>query len=280
MLVVGGGSNGKSKTLELLKYLLGMENIAEISPQSIEDDMFAKGELINKMANISGDISSKALSNTGDFKDLTGRGLIMAARKFKTRVKFTNYAKFIFSANEVPITYDLSDGFFRRWLIVDFPFRFLDEEDIQELNEEDLKFAKPKDPEIISKLTTEEELTGFLNWCLIGYHRLKESKRFSNSQTISKVRQMWLRKSSSVQAFILDCITESYGDSIMKQEFKNAYINYCKRHKLRILSDKAIKLSLSNQFAIQEVRPWNDGNTRPEAWLGIAFKNSFGVEDK
>ena len=108
LLMVGGGSNGKSKVLELLKYLLGMDNIAEISPQSIEEDMFAKGELVNKMANISGDISSKALQNTGDFKDLTGRGLIMAPRKFKTRVKFTNYAKFIFSANEVPITYDLS----------------------------------------------------------------------------------------------------------------------------------------------------------------------------
>ena len=35
----------------------------------------------------------------------------MGARKFKTRVKFINYAKMIFSANEVPMTYDLSDGF-------------------------------------------------------------------------------------------------------------------------------------------------------------------------
>lgn len=278
LLVTGGGSNGKSKVLELLKYLLGMDNIAEISPQAIEEDMFAKGELVNKLANISGDISSKALENTGDFKDLTGRGLIMAARKFKTRVKFTNYAKFIFSANEVPITYDLSDGFFRRWLIIDFPYRFLDPEDIQEIPEEERGNVKLKDPEIINKLIDTIELSGFLNWCLDGYERLKYQKRFTNGQTIQNVKKTWIRKSSSIQAFIMDYVEENFSGIIYKIEFKQKYLEYCKRHKLKVFGDKAIKNALTKEFAVQEVRPWNDGNSRPEAWEGIRFKNFFGVE--
>lgn len=276
LLVTGGGSNGKSKTLELLKYLLGIENIAEINPQAIEEDMFAKGELVNKMANISGDISSKALSNTGDFKDLTGRGLIMAPRKFKTRVKFTNYAKFIFSANEVPITYDLSDGFFRRWIIIDFPYRFLDPEDIEEVSEEDKDKVRIKDPEIINNLIDGVELSGFLNWCLDGYDRLRETKRFSNSQTIQKVKKMWVRKSSSIQAFLLDCIAEDYDSFVVKQEFKQKYVAYCKRHKIKIMSDKAIHTALSKEFAVVEFRPGSD--ERDRCWKGIRFKNDFGVE--
>jgi putative DNA primase/helicase len=279
LLVTGGGSNGKSKTLELLKYLLGMENIAEISPQAIEEDMFAKGELVNKMANISGDISSEALKNTGEFKDLTGRGLIMAPRKFKTRVQFTNYAKFIFSANEVPITYDLSDGFFRRWIIIDFPYRFLDPEDIDEIPIDERNNIKLKDPEIMNNLIDGVELSGFFNWCLDGYERLRQNKRFSNSQTIQIVKKMWIRKSSSIQAFLLDCIDESFDEFIYKVEFKQKYISYCKRHKLRVFSDKAIKTALSAQFAIQETRPWNNGDSRPEAWMGIKFKNIFGVDE-
>lgn len=278
LLAIGFGSNGKSKTLELLKYLLGIENCAEINPQSIEDDIFAKGELVNKMANISGDISSKALQNTGDFKDLTGRGLIMAARKFKPRVKFTNYAKFIFSANEVPITYDLSDGFFRRWLVIDFPFRFLDPEDIEEVPKEERENVKIKDPEIITKLTNPEELSGFLNWCLEGYQRLRENKKFSNGQTINLVRKMWIRKSSSIQAFLLDCVEEDYESTIYKIDFKQKYIGYCRRHKIKILGDKAVKTALTKEYAVQEVRPWANGETRPEAWQGIKFKNNFGVE--
>lgn len=280
LLVTGQGSNGKSKTLELLKYLLGIENCAEISPQALEEDMFAKGELVNMMANISGDISSKALSNTGDFKSLTGRELIMSPRKFKTRVKFINYAKFIFSANEVPITYDLTDGFFRRWLLIDFPYRFLDPEDIAEVPIEDKGNVKLKDPEIINKLIDAVELSGFLNWCLDGYERLKENKRFSNSQTIQKVKQTWLRKSSSIQAFILDCIEEDLDSIIYKQDFKHKYLEYCKRFNIKSLNDKIIKNTLASNFAIQETRPWNDGEARPEAWLGIKFKNNFGVEEK
>lgn len=278
LLVTGGGSNGKSKTLELLKYLLGIENIAEISPQSIEEDMFAKGELVNKMANISGDISSKALSNTGDFKDLTGRGLIMAARKFKTRVKFTNYAKFIFSANEVPITYDLSDGFFRRWIIIDFPYRFLDPEDIAEVSNEDKDKVKIKDPEIISNLINAPELSGFLNWCLDGYERLRQNKKFSNSQTIMKVKQMWIRKSSSIQAFLLDCVEEDYEGMISKPDFKNSYVLYCRRHKIRPVSDKIIHKMLTTEYTVHEVQPFNNGEDRIRYWKGIKFKNSFGLE--
>jgi len=280
LLVTGAGSNGKSKTLELLKYLLGIDNCAEISPQSIEDDMFAKGELINMMANISGDISSKALNQTGDFKSLTGRELIMAPRKFKTRVKFINYAKFIFSANEVPITYDLTDGFFRRWIIIDFPYRFLDPEDIDDVPIEDRANVKIKDPEIITNLINGIELSGFLNWCLDGYERLKERKRFSNAQTIQKVKQMWLRKSSSIQAFILDCIEEQYDGVVSKQDFKVKYLEYCRRLKLKPLNDKIVTNVLTTNYSVQEVRPWNEGNERDRCWSGIRFKNMFGVEEK
>jgi P4 family phage/plasmid primase-like protien len=279
IMLTGTGSNGKGKTLELLKYLLGIDNCAEISPQALEDDMFAMGELVNKMANISADINSKALQNTGVFKSLTGRDLMMGARKFKTRIKFINYAKMIFSANEVPITYDLTDGFFRRWLIVDFPHRFLDPEDIAELSDEEKNNVKLKDPEIINKLITPEELSGFLNWCLEGYNRLKKSKKFSNGQTIQKVRQMWLRKSSSIQAFLTDCIEEDSLNVISKQEFKEKYIGYCKRHKLNVFSDKAIHNILTKTFAVVETRPWNHGDDRDRAWQGIKFKNNFGIEN-
>lgn len=278
LLVVGTGRNGKGKTLELLKYLLGADNCTEISPQTLEEDLFAMGELVNKLANISGDINNKALSDTGVFKSLTGRDLMTGARKFKTRVKFINYAKFIFSTNEVPITYDLSDGFFSRWIIIDFPYRFLDPEDINEVPENERELIKLKDPEIINKLITPEEISGFLNWTLEGYTRLKKTKRFTNGQTIAKVKQMWIRKSSSIQAFIMDCITEDYEGMISKQEFKEKYIGYCRRHKIRAMSDKVIFNVLTTSMSVSEVQPFNNGEDRIRYWKGIKFRNNFGVE--
>jgi len=279
LMLTGQGSNGKGKTIELLKYLLGIENCAEISPQSLEEDMFAMGELVNKLANISADINNKALENTGVFKSLTGRDLMMGARKFKTRVKFVNYAKMIFSANEVPYTKDMTDGFFRRWIIVDFPFRFLDPEDLEELPENERINCKPKDPEIINKLITDDELTGFLNWTLEGYSRLKLTKTFSNTQTIGKVRQIWLRKANSVMAFMMDCVEEEYDSEITKNEFKMWYVSYCRRHKLKQLSDKMIHSVLTGNYNVSETRPFNNGEDRERCWKGIRFVNC-GVEKK
>lgn len=276
LMVTGQGSNGKGKTLELLKHLLGIENCAEISPQTLEEDMFAMGELVNKMANISGDINSRALENTGVFKSLTGRDLMMGARKFKTRVKFVNYAKMIFSSNEIPFTKDMTDGWFRRWLIIDFPYRFLDPEDIAELSEEDKQKAKVKDPEIMSKLTTEDELCGFLNWCLEGYQRLKRNKVFSNSQTIASVRTLWMRKANSVMAFMMDCVEEDYDGEISKELFKTYYVSYCRRHKIKQLSDKFIHNILTGNYNVTETRiSFDDGRER--CWKGIKFLNN-GVE--
>ena len=90
---------------------------------------------------------------------------------------------------------------------------------------------------------------------------------------------MWIRKSSSIQAFCLDCIKEDFEGTISKQEFKHKYVEYCRRHKLRILSDKAINTALTKEFAVIEVRPWNDGEERNRAWKGISFKNFAGVEE-
>jgi putative DNA primase/helicase len=277
LMLTGTGSNGKGKTLELLKYLLGIENCAEINLQAIEEDIFAIGELVNKMANISGDISSQALKNTGSFKNLTGRDLIMAARKFKTRVKFINYAKMIFSANEIPDTKDMTDGFFRRWIVIDFPYKFLDEKDRIDMSNVNPDLIKNKDPEIISKITSLEELSGFLNWCLLGYSRLKEQRDFSNNQTINKVRQIWIRKANSIQAFIIDCVEEDYDSMITRADFKMWYVAYCRRHHLKQMNDKAIRDTLTGNYNVFETRPWNEGEDRDRCWKGIRFLN-FGVE--
>ena len=145
-MFLGSGRNGKSKMIELYERLLGIENVTEISLSAIENDNFAMTNLYNKYANFSADISREALENTGNFKSLIGRDTISANRKFKSNIEFKNFAKMIFAANNIPETKDLSDGFFDRWVIVDFPFKFVEEPTEPH--------HKLKDLNIIEKITT------------------------------------------------------------------------------------------------------------------------------
>jgi phage/plasmid-associated DNA primase len=102
----GTGRNGKGVMLTVIKRVLGFQNISGESLHRILENRFAVAELYGKLANIDADLSTDALRNTGTLKKLTGGDPIPAERKFQRPFKFVNYAKLIFSANEMPHTPD------------------------------------------------------------------------------------------------------------------------------------------------------------------------------
>jgi putative DNA primase/helicase len=151
-LAVGDGANGKSTFINLVKKFLSASNTASLSLHELEEQRFAKGVLYDKHANLYPDLSSRALSQTGIFRMLTGGDQITADKKFREQFNFVNYAKMIFSANQVPRSpVDDSDAFYRRWIIENFPNTFEGDK---------------ADPHILDKLTTMEELSGLLNLAL------------------------------------------------------------------------------------------------------------------
>jgi len=268
-MLLGNGRNGKGKTIEIMKRFLGPENCTNIPLQQLESDQFALGDLFQKMANLSGDIDSRALKYTGTFKSVTGRDLLAAQRKFLTRINFVNYAKMIFLANQLPETRDLTRAFWDRWVLLEFPYTFVSEKEFKKSEEkEGLKIA---DPEIVKKLTTKEELSGLLNWALDGLGRLLEQKDFSYSKSSQEVKTMWIRKSDSFSAFCMDCIEENYKCRIAKSELRRAYSVYCNRHKLKMANDQQIKEVLSTTYGVSEGRDRREGDNL-YSWTGIHFK--------
>ncbi len=271
-MFIGTGRNGKSKTLELMKRFLGIDNCASIPLQQLEEDNFAMGELFNKAANIAGDLDKKALKHTGAFKTLTGRDLISAARKFLTRVKFTNYAKLIFACNDLPISYDMSHAFFVRWIILEFPYTFVTQEEYSKIEDTQEKAkCKLQDPDIIEKISTPEELSGLLNVALNGLSRLLDNGDFSYSKNTEEVKKLWRRKSSSFQAFLMDCVEEDWESRLPKAELRQAYSIYCRKHKLTTESDKIIKIILETSIGATDGRRSIEGE-QTQIWVGIKLK--------
>lgn len=271
------GRNGKSKLLSVLREFLGVNNCAEQSLQKLEEDNFNLVELHNKLVNISADISKAAMNNTGNFKALTGRDTINAQRKFKTGLQFTNYAKMIFACNDLPYINKNENAVWLRWIYIPFPYQFLPDKEILLLSEEEKKNVKLQDPEIITKLTTEEEFSGILNWALEGLQRLEEKKDFSNSKSSTHLKDLWMRKSNSALAFCQDHIRENWDGFITQKEFRQKYIKYCKIHKISSLSNKAIKVILESEYGASEgqkriIDDYGEYD-RPKVWSGISFIN-------
>lgn len=272
VMLYGNGRNGKGKLIGLMKSFLGIDNCVEISLDHLEDDLFSMGELFKMKANLCGDISRTALKNSGNFKKLIGRDLIAAPRKFKTRVKFVNTAKMIFSANELPITYDISNAFWERWVIIDFPYTFLPQTEIEQLPEKERDNVKVQDPNILDKISTPEELSGLLNVALIGLKKIMNKNQFSKSQGAEEIKRRWIRRSDSCAAFVMDFIEQDFDEGIItKSDFRKYYSKYCSLHKLRHASDKGIKYILNTQVGAIEDRI-NIDDKQKYCWVGIKFK--------
>lgn len=119
----GEGGNGKGTLMRLLRAMLGMANYSSISLHQLVDDRFATSGLYGKIANISGDLSSRFLSDPQVLKEITGGDSISASRKFGQSFEFVPYAVPVFASNEYFRTSDSSIGWRRRWEVIEFSRR-------------------------------------------------------------------------------------------------------------------------------------------------------------
>lgn len=269
VMFLGNGRNGKGKLLQLMKSFYGIENTCSVRLQEMNTQSSSICDMNNKYVNLAGDLSATALKETGLFKELTGRDIIQVKRKYKNDLKFVNSATCIFACNELPKVYDKSKGFWERWVLINFPYEFIDKEDYDKLSEEKRKNKKIKNPNIIEDILNEEELSGLLNLALEGLKRVLKNKRFTYSSNAEEVRNSWVRKSDSFMAFCMDNLEEDYESKISKKDLRQKYIKYCKKHKVKSSSDISIKISLEELFGIIEGQ---DFQTGLRYWEGIKFK--------
>ena len=263
LMLVGSGSNGKSTFLQVIIRMLGRHNCSFRSLHELTSNRFATADLFMKLANIYDDLSSETLQNTGIFKIIVAGNEIQAEKKFKNAFTFYPFAKLIFSANKVPSTYDDTQAFYRRWIIVNFPRQFTGDD---------------ADPHLLDKLTTPECIRYVLRWAVEGLKRLLDQGGFSQNASFEELEEQYLRASSPVYAFVQDMLEEGTGeDRIPKDELYAAFIQYCKTNKLPKVSKIAFGKLL--QKYIKAVDGWTKVEGRSvRAWVGVRFKD--GVSDQ
>lgn len=123
-ILIGDKVNGKSTYLDMIKTLLGDNNTVALDLGELSDK-FKKAELFGKLANIGDDIDDSFISNTAVFKKLVSGDRLNAERKGQDPFDFNNYAKMLFSANEIPRMKDKSGAVLNRLIIVPFNAKFL-----------------------------------------------------------------------------------------------------------------------------------------------------------
>jgi len=142
------------------------------------------------------ELDDSTINNTSLLKKLTGnKEPIRAEYKNKGNTTFINYAKIIMSTNVIPDTADKTDGFFRRWLIVDFPNKF-----------------ESTNGNVLDTLT-KEDYEALAHKCINILKELLKKSTFTNLGTIKERKQRYEDKSNPLKRFIAEkCIVSQNVD--------------------------------------------------------------------
>lgn len=262
VMLIGEGANGKSTLLNLIKTLLGSQNISDVTLQALCIDRFATAELYGKLANLCADLPDTALQSTGTFKMITGNDPITAERKYQQKFTFKNYAKLIFSTNKAPETKDDTTAFWRRWIILSCSNRFL---------------GSKCDPKILEKITTEEEMSGLLNYALEGLSRILKNGGFSQNEDIEQMRAQYIRKSNSAKAFIEEKLEPENDPKafIIETELYSIYVLFCEKEKLPSMPKRNFTMNMQ-QFAsfAKQTTERVEGKKGVHVWQYLKMKES------
>lgn len=254
-LCYGGGSNGKSTILNLLKKFIGEANCSTIEMEKLSDK-FKTAELENKLVNIGDDINRKDITDTGLLKKLFTGESVMVERKNSQPFNLKSYAKLIFSCNEIPRIADKSHGMYSRLMLIPFTASF---------SSADEDF----DPFIEDKITTDEALSYLLNMGLRGLRRLLANNDFTYPSVVKKALETYKTDNSTVLTWIaeenigLDTIMADTTDRLFS-EFKD----WCSRSDIKFgASIRTFHKEIEEKFNLTRVRTRKpNGESNERSW--------------
>ena len=253
VILLGSGANGKSTFLELLRAFVGQENCSSVSLHQLSENRFIMAELYNKSVNIFGDLQGKGIKDISNLKMLTGGDAILGERKFQQPFTFHNKAKLIFSTNQLPAMPEDNMAIWRRMILIDFPNKFTEDK---------------ADKNLLSKLTTESELSGLLNLALAYLSTLKGDGHFAYHKSIEEVRRDYLLKTDPAIIFVKERCIEVSDNWISKEDMYQYFVIFCKDMNRPAPGKNAFGSRLKSYDVVSEKQEaWGE-----HGWVGLKLK--------
>ena len=122
-ILTGGARGGKSTYIDLLLRMIGGDNAASLDLAEL-GDRFRTAQIVGKLVNLGDDIGDDFISNTAVFKKLVSGDRLTAEYKGLDPFEFSNYAKFVFSANTLPRIKDRTGAVLDRLIVIPFNAKF------------------------------------------------------------------------------------------------------------------------------------------------------------
>lgn len=215
---IGVPHTGKTTVLKLIRAFCGEENVSSIQFNDMNKP-FGLATIVNKTANIFMDTKKTKVLASDIFKMLADGSPIKINQKYKQEFVYCFTGKLLFGMNNYPDFSEDFEGIERRLVI--FEFKHIFEKTVDDY-----------DPELLTKLLTDEVMTALLNKAVNGYKSLIKNKGFIYTKASTKSLNEFVSDNDTVIRWLYDMeITEDY---LLREPIKNGYEglypeyqNYC-----------------------------------------------------
>ena len=233
-ILIGDKANGKSTFLDCVVNMVGEDNTSALDLGELKD-RFRGSEIVGKLLNAGDDINDNFISDTSVFKKVVSGERITAERKGVDAFKFSNYCKFIFSANAIPRMKDKTGAVLDRLIIIPFNATFS-------------KKDPDYDPHIKSKLRTEEAMEYLLQLALDGLKRVLKNNGFSDSDKVREELEKYHEKNDPLIGFMKELDMEIDVLNQPSKDVYTAYKIYCNDNNLTPLAHNAFSENLKRNY--------------------------------
>lgn len=250
-MLVGRGANGKSTYLRFLTSFFGDQNISSLSLHEMCNEKFKRAELVGRIMNICGDLPKKPVKNSDEYKKITGRDPVTVDRKYGQPFQFVNSAVMIFAANELPKVEDDSDGWWRRWDIIQFPHQF------------------KVNPSFEDGIMTDANREAFLHMILRAMDEI-ELYGMSESETMGEIRENWKCQSNSAYGYLRQAVRPDPAGAILYDDLYKNYAAWSEDEGLIVVTKTKFTMEVKRMFGIDKSKRGQRGRQQ-EIWPGISY---------
>lgn len=234
LYLLGNGSNGKSYVGGfIMNKMIGLKNSSAVGLDSLSDqkNRFDKASLHHKLLNFEADSSANFVKGTETLKKLSG-GLdaVHAEKKGKDAFSFTNYAKLMFSMNELPSFNDRTNGWYRRILILNFDTNLDTPEARKIIND----FNKERE-----ERESDEQLGMFAWFCIQQFKKILDKgtngeNPFTETQEMIDFKKGYINSNDPSKEFLeeVPVLVKDVEGSVNQTVLKNIFNVYTKENNI------------------------------------------------
>ena len=208
-IFIGDKANGKSTYMDCLNYMVGGHNRTALDLKEL-GDRFRTAELYGKLLCAGDDIGDEFIPNPAIFKKVVSGDPIVVERKGQDPFTLYNYAKCIWSANNIPRIKDKTGAVLDRLVIVPFNANFS-------------KDSEGFDPYIKYKLRSESAMEYLIQLGLDGLKRVLNNSGFTICDKVQEELREYSENNNPIIGFLRELDVDV---DILNQPTKDVYMRY------------------------------------------------------